>query len=90
MKANELLRLKFRLLLFKRWHFVITLQGVITVLQDAHWEFYMEIFGWLFGTAGMVIALLACARVDALEKKLKEKGVLDPEFNSEKETQSPQ
>jgi hypothetical protein len=48
----------------------------------------MEILGWIFGSAGMVFGLIAMGRISALEKKLKESGLLDPEFDSDKEIDS--
>ena len=42
----------------------------------------MEIFE-IIGTVGFIFALISYSRVDALEKKLKDLGVLDREFASE-------
>ena len=47
----------------------------------------METFGIIgmsFGTMGFIFALNAMSRIDKLEKKLKELGVMDQEFKSEK------
>ena len=45
----------------------------------------MGIIGFVFGMMGMTFGLIAFTRVSALEKKLKETGVLDRDFNSEDE-----
>ncbi len=45
----------------------------------------MDIIAWFFGFIGMLFGLIAYARVGALEKKLKESGVLDQSFNSKEE-----
>lgn len=47
----------------------------------------MEAFGIIgmsMGVMGFIFGIIAYSRIDALEKKLKEKGVLDEKFNSEK------
>ncbi len=43
----------------------------------------MEILGFVFGLTGAGVGLLAYFRLNALEKKLKDSGVLDKDFNSE-------
>ena len=43
----------------------------------------MEILGFVFGLTGAGVGLLAFFRLNALEKKLKESGILDQDFNSE-------
>jgi hypothetical protein len=45
----------------------------------------MGILGFVFGMMGMSFGLIAFTKVSALEKKLKETGVLDKDFNSEEE-----
>jgi hypothetical protein len=45
----------------------------------------MGILGFVFGTMGMIFGLVVYTKVSALEKKLKETGVLDRDFNSEEE-----
>ena len=45
----------------------------------------MENAGFVFGIFGFMLAALAIQRIAALEKKLKETGVLDKGFDSEKE-----
>jgi hypothetical protein len=45
----------------------------------------MDFLAWFFGFIGMSFGIIAYARVGALEKKLKESGVLDQSFNSEEE-----
>ncbi|WP_187409102.1 hypothetical protein [Saccharophagus sp. K07] len=45
----------------------------------------MDTIGWIFAITGMCIGFSAYARVGALEKKLKEEGILDASFDSEKE-----
>jgi len=47
----------------------------------------METFGIIgmsLGTVGFIFALNVISRIDKLEKKLKELGVMDQAFNSEK------
>ena len=43
----------------------------------------MEILGLVFGLTGAGVGLLAHFRLNALEKKLKDSGVLDKDFKSE-------
>ena len=43
----------------------------------------MENLGFVFGLTGAGVGLLAYFRLNALEKKLKDSGVLDQDFNSE-------
>ncbi len=43
----------------------------------------MEILGFVFGLTGAGVGLLAYFRINALEKKLKDSGALDKDFNSE-------
>lgn len=50
----------------------------------------MDVMAWIFGSTGMVIALVAYTRVGVLEKKLKESGILDKSFDSEKEAEKNQ
>jgi len=45
----------------------------------------METTGFVFGLFGFFFGILAYLRINALEKKLRETGVLDKNFNSEKE-----
>ena len=45
----------------------------------------MDFLAWMFGLMGMAFGSMAYARVGALEKKLKESGVLNKSFNSEEE-----
>lgn len=45
----------------------------------------MDTMGSLFGMAGFAFAIMAYLRIGALEKKLKEAGVLDKNFDSENE-----
>ena len=50
----------------------------------------MEIFGLIFGSAGIGLGMFgffAYMRITALEKKLKDAGVLDKNFDSEKSMQ---
>ena len=45
----------------------------------------MEIIGFIFGLTGLAIGILAYFRVDKLEKKLKETGIIDKDFSSGKD-----
>ncbi|MFT5573931.1 MAG: hypothetical protein ACI9FR_002867 [Cryomorphaceae bacterium] len=45
----------------------------------------MENAGFIFGVFGFVLGALAIQRIAVLEKKLKETGVLDKDFDTEKE-----
>ena len=45
----------------------------------------MENVGFIFGIFGFMLGALAIQRIAALEKKLKETGVLDKSFDAEKE-----
>ncbi|WP_169713930.1 hypothetical protein [Oceanicoccus sagamiensis] len=45
----------------------------------------MDTTGFVFGMIGFTFGLLAFLKIGALEKKLKETGVLDKDFDSEKE-----
>ena len=45
----------------------------------------MEIIGFIFGLTGLAIGILAYLRVDKLEKKLKETGIVDKDFSSGQE-----
>lgn len=45
----------------------------------------METIGFIFGLMGLAIGLLAYLRVDKLEKKLKETGIVDKNFSSGEE-----
>ena len=47
----------------------------------------MEVMGFIFGMFGFTLGAFVFLRINALEKKLKEIGVLDKDFNSEKEIQ---
>lgn len=42
----------------------------------------MEILGFVFGLTGAGVGLLAYFRLNALENKLKDSGVIDQDFNS--------
>ena len=42
----------------------------------------MEAIGFIFGLAGLSYALKAISRINKLEQKLKELGVLDKDFKS--------
>lgn len=42
----------------------------------------MEIIGFIFGMTGLAMGILAYFRVDKLEKKLKETGIVDKDFSS--------
>ncbi len=42
----------------------------------------MEILGFIFGISGLAIGVLAYLRIDKLEKKLKETGIVDKDFSS--------
>lgn len=42
--------------------------------------------GFTFGLVGFAFALISYARIDKLEKHLKEKGLLDQNFKSDDET----
>ena len=44
----------------------------------------MESIGFIFGLFGFMLGALAFFRMNALEKKLKETGVLDGKFDSQK------
>jgi hypothetical protein len=46
----------------------------------------MENAGFIFGVFGFVLAASALQKIISLEKKLKEMGVLDKDFDSEKDT----
>ena len=46
----------------------------------------MENVGFIFGLFGFLIAASALQKITSLEKKLKEIGVLDKDFDSEKDT----
>lgn len=43
----------------------------------------MDYFGSIIGILGFIFGLCAYDRISKLEKKLKEKGVLDPDWKSE-------
>lgn len=45
----------------------------------------MEMFGLMFGIIGMTFGLMSYSRIDKLEKRLKELGVLEQDFKSEEE-----
>jgi hypothetical protein len=45
----------------------------------------MEIMGFIFGLAGLSFGILAYLRIGALEKKFKETGALDQNFNSQEQ-----
>jgi hypothetical protein len=42
----------------------------------------MEAIGFIFGLAGLAYAIMATNRLNKLEEKLKELGVLDKDFKS--------
>lgn len=42
----------------------------------------METIGFIFGLAGLSYALMATSRINKLEEKLKELGVLDKDYKS--------
>ena len=46
----------------------------------------MEIFGIIgmsVGSAGLVLAIIAMSKISSLEKQLKDKGILNKDFESE-------
>ena len=45
----------------------------------------METIGFVFGLLGAAFGILAYLRVDKLEKKLKETGIVDKDFSSGEE-----
>ena len=45
----------------------------------------MKMFGFVFGIIGLMFGLMSYSRIDKLENRLKELGVLEQDFKSEEE-----
>ena len=45
----------------------------------------MEFMAFIFGIMGFMFAVIAYSRIDKLEKRLKELGVLEQDFKSDEE-----